>query len=415
MKALNISVIGGGSTYTPELVEGFIVHRETLPVQCLTLMDIDAERLEIVGGLARRMLESCGIEVVLTQDREAAVKDADFVLTQFRVGGLVARANDEHIPLKYGVIGQETTGPGGFAKALRTVPKVLEVARTMAQSAPKAFLINFTNPSGLVTEAILRHSTIRTIGLCNVPINMLHQIAEMLGVEPQRVTLDYLGLNHLSFARTVYLDGEDVTGRVLAWRDSGFDPAWLQAIHMVPNYYLQYYVHHNRAVEEVLRAEETRADHLIKMEQELLTMYRDPALRTKPALLNERGGARYSAAAVSLIRAIANNLKEVHIVNVRNGDALPDLPQDAVVEVPAVVDAHGAIPQTMGRMPPQIRGLIQAVKAYEELTIQAAISGDINTARLALMAHPLVPSWDVACSLLDDLLRANRQYLPQFA
>lgn len=415
MKALNISVIGGGSTYTPELVEGFIVHRETLLVKRLTLMDIDAERLEIVGGLARRMLAGCGIDVMLTQDREAAVKDADFVLTQFRVGGLKARASDEHIPLKYGVIGQETTGPGGFAKALRTVPKVLEIARTMEKSAPKAFLINFTNPSGLVTEAILRHSSIRTIGLCNVPINMLHQVAEMLGVDPQRVTLDYVGLNHLSFARTVYLDGEDVTRRVLSWRDSGFDPGWLQAIRMVPNYYLQYYVHHNRAVEEVLRTEETRADNLIEMERELLTMYRDPVLRTKPALLNERGGARYSTAAVSLIRAIANNLKEVHIVNVRNGDALPDLPPDAVVEVPAVVDAHGAIPQTMGRMPPQIRGLIQAVKAYEELTIQAAITGDVNTARLALMAHPLVPSWDVACALLDDLLRENRPYLPQFA
>jgi 6-phospho-beta-glucosidase len=416
MNPLNIAVIGGGSTYTPELVEGFIVHKDTLPVRRLLLMDTAPERLEIVGGLARRMLEGSGIELVLTGDREAAIEGADFVLTQFRVGGMAARAQDEHIPLKYGVIGQETTGPGGFMKALRTVPQVLDIARTMEQVAPDAFLVNFTNPSGLVTEAITRHTSIRTVGLCNVPINMLYSVAGMLGVDPQRVTLDYVGLNHLSFARTVYLDGKDVTDRVLdaGWGKS-FDPGWLKAIRMVPNYYLHYFVHHNRAIEEVMRAEETRADKLVKVETELLQMYADPNLREKPALLNERGGARYSQAAVSLIRAIANNLKEVHIVNVRNGQSLPDLPEDSVVEVPAVIDAHGATPQVLGHMPPQIRGLIQAVKAYEELTIEAAITGSIETARLALMAHPLVPSWDTACALLDDLLAANRKYLPQFA
>jgi 6-phospho-beta-glucosidase len=416
MKPLNITVIGGGSTYTPELVEGFIIHRDTLPVRKLVLMDISAERLEILGNLTRRMLEGTDIELVVTQNRDEAIEGADFVLTQFRVGGMAARANDEHIPLKYGVIGQETTGPGGFMKALRTVPQVIEVARTMEKVAPDAFLINFTNPSGLVTEAVVQHSPIRTMGLCNVPINMLYQAANTLGVEPERVTLDYVGLNHLSFAQHVYLDGKDVTDRLLdgTWGKHTFDPNWLKAINMVPNYYLRYFVHHNRAVEEVMRAEETRADYLMKVESELLEMYKDPTLREKPALLATRGGARYSQAAVSLIRAIANNAKEVHIVNVRNGRALPDLPENSVVEVPAVIDAHGAAPQYMGYMPPQIRGLIQAVKAYEELTIQTALTGDMNTARLALMAHPLVPSWDTACALLDDLLAANKQYLPQF-
>ncbi len=414
MRDLKITVIGGGSTYTPELVEGFIIHRDTLPVKQLTLMDISPERLEVVGGLAKRMLTGTGIAVVLSGDQQSAIEGADFVLTQFRVGGMAARAQDEHIPLKYGVIGQETTGPGGFAKALRTVPQVLEIARTMERIAPQAFLINFTNPSGLVTEAVVRHTNTRVMGLCNVPINMLHGVAELLGVEPGRVTLDYVGLNHLSFARTVYVDGKDVTDRMLHWHEDEFDPSWLQAIRMVPNYYLRYYVHHNRVLEHTLRAEETRADYLMKVEAELLQMYRDPNLREKPALLNQRGGARYSTAAVSLIRAIANNAKEVHIVNVRNGQSLPDLPPDSVVEVPAVVDAHGAVPQAMGTMPPQIRGLIQAVKAYEELTIQAAITGNRDTARLALMAHPLIPSWDTACALLDDLLAANRQYLPQF-
>lgn len=414
MKELNIVVIGGGSTYTPELIEGFIVHRDTLPVRRLTLMDISNERLEVVGGLAKRMVEGTGIEIVLTNNRDEAIEGTDFVLTQFRVGGMAARANDEHIPLKYGVIGQETTGPGGFAKALRTIPQVLDIARTMERVAPNATLINFTNPSGLVTEAVINHSSIRAMGLCNVPINMLHGVAERLGVAPERVTLDYVGLNHLSFARTVYLDGRDVTEQALNWNNHDFDPEWLKAIRMVPNYYLRYFVHHNRTVDEVLRAEETRADYLMQVEADLLNMYRDPKLRTKPELLSKRGGARYSTAAVSLIRAIANNLKEVHVVNVRNGQSLPDLPESSVVEVPAVVDATGATPLSMGRMPPQIRGLIQAVKAYEELTIQAALTGDVNTARLALMAHPLVPSWDVACALLDDLLAINRDYLPQF-
>jgi 6-phospho-beta-glucosidase len=415
MRELNITVIGGGSTYTPELIEGFIIHRDTLPVKRLTLMDISQERLDVVGGLAQRMLEGTGIEVILTLNREEAIAEADFVLTQFRVGGMASRAKDEHIPLKYGVIGQETTGPGGFAKALRTVPQVLDIAHTMEKVAPKAYLINFTNPSGLVSEAVINHSTIRAMGLCNVPINMLYGVANRLNVDPSRVTLDYVGLNHLSFARHVYLDGQDVTEQAIDWDNHAFDEAWLRAIGMVPNYYLRYYVHHNRTVEEVLRKEETRADYLMQVEADLLKMYRDPNLRSKPALLNERGGARYSQAAVSLIRAIANNAKEVHIVNVRNGQSLPDLPESSVVEVPAVIDATGAVPQTMGRMPAQIRGLIQAVKAYEELTIQAAITGDVTTARLALMAHPLVPSWDTACALLDDILAANRDYLPNFA
>src|SRR5258708_3105301 len=215
MSGLNITVIGGGSTYTPELVEGFVIHQDMLPVKQLTLMDIPPERLEIVGGLTRRMLEGTGIKLVLTGDRDAAIEGADFVLTQFRVGGMTARAQDEHIPLKYGVIGQETTGPGGFTKALRTVPQVLSIAHKMETLAPDAFLVNFTNPSGLVTEAVSRHSKIRVLGLCNVPINMLHSVAEHLGVPPDRATLDYVVLNHLSFPCTFFLDGKHVTDRIL--------------------------------------------------------------------------------------------------------------------------------------------------------------------------------------------------------
>ncbi len=416
MKPLNITVLGGGSTYTPELIEGFIRYQAELPIARITLMDIAPDRLEIVGGLAARMLADSGIELTTTTDRPAALEGADFVVTQMRIGGLAARARDERIPMQHGVLGQETTGPGGFAKALRTVPVMLDVARDMARLAPQAWLVNFTNPSGLITEAILHHTDIKAVGLCNVPINMLLGAAEQLEVPPERITLDYVGINHLSWAR-VWLDGQDVTAQVLTetWADSDVDPVYLRALGMLPNYYLRYYVHPDRVLKEDRAKTQTRAEYLQTIEADLLKRYVDPNLTEKPKLLEERGGAHYSTAAVELVRAIAQNRREVHIVNVRNGQALPDLPADCVVEVPAVVGGSNIRPLTMGHLPPTIRGLLAAVKAYEELTIQAAVTGDPNTAKLALLAHPLVPSWDVAVALWDDIKAAHREYLPQFA
>ncbi|MBN1964762.1 MAG: 6-phospho-beta-glucosidase [Anaerolineae bacterium] len=418
MKPLKIAVIGGGSTYTPELVDGFIRYHDELPVESVYLQDIDRGRLDIVGGLSKRMLDRVGIPIYATTDRAEALDGADFVITQLRVGGMAARALDERIPLKFGVIGQETTGPGGFAKALRTVPVMLEIARDIERLAPQAWLINFTNPSGLITEALLRHSQVRAIGLCNVPINMQRQAAQVLGVAPERIELDYVGLNHLSWARHVWLDGEDVTARLLesggAWGDDQFALSWLKELGMIPNYYLRYYVHRDRVLAEEQSATQTRAEYLQQVEADLLKMYTDPALDEKPALLNERGGAFYSTAAVELIRAIAQDRREVHIVNVRNGEALPDLPPECAVEVPAVIGKSGAHPLTAGRLPATLRGLVAAVKAYEELTIEAAVTGDEGTAQLALLAHPLVPSWDVAVALWQALKTAHRAYLPQF-
>lgn len=417
MKPLKVAVIGGGSTYTPELIDGFARYNVELPVDCIVLHDIDGQRLEIVGGLARRMLQKTGIAVHNTTLLAEALDGADFVITQLRVGGMAARALDERIPLDYGVIGQETTGPGGFAKALRTVPVMLEIAREMARLAPQAWLINFTNPSGLVTEALLRHTGVRVIGLCNVPINMLRHVAEVLNVDPQRVELDYVGLNHLSWARHVWLDGQDVTASLLnesVWDDDNFSRGYLKQLGMIPNYYLRYYAHHDRVLEEERSNGQTRAEYLQQVEADLLKMYADPALCEKPALLNERGGAYYSTAAVELIRAIAQDRREVHIVNVRNGEALPDLPPECAVEVPAVIGKNGAHPLTMGRLPATIRGLTAAVKAYEELTIEAAVTGDEGLAQMALLAHPLVPSWDVAVALWNALKIAHRAYLPQF-
>ncbi|MBI5959354.1 MAG: 6-phospho-beta-glucosidase [Chloroflexi bacterium] len=418
MKPLVITVIGGGSTYTPELVDGFIRYCGELPVASIRLQDTSAERLDIVGGLAKRMVKKVGIPLITTTDRAEALDGADFVITQLRVGGMAARALDERIPLKYGIIGQETTGPGGFAKALRTIPVVLDIARDIVRLAPQAWLINFTNPSGVVTEALLRHTPVKAIGLCNVPINMQRNIANVLNVRPEQVELDYVGLNHLSWARRVWVDGEDVTKTLMQNPEIRgiyhLSDALLEKIGMIPNYYLRYYLEHEQAVQEEQNAEQSRAEYLQKVEADLLEMYQNPALDEKPALLNERGGAFYSTAAVELIRSIAQDRREVHIVNVQNGLALPDLPPESVVEVPAVISKSGPKPLTCGTMPPSIRGLIQAVKAYEELTIEAAVSGSDSTAQLALMSHPLVRSWETAGALWADLKAAHRVYLPQF-
>jgi 6-phospho-beta-glucosidase len=418
VSALTIAVIGGGSTYTPELIEGFIRHFHEMPVAQIRLMDISTERLRIVGDLVQRMLGDLPVQLVRTTDRREAISGADFVITQMRIGGLAARARDEQIPLQHGILGQETTGPGGFAKALRTVPVMLEIARDVARYAPNAWLINFTNPAGLVVEAIQRHTDARAIGLCNVPFNMRMKVAKALEVEPERVELDYFGLNHLSWAR-VLVDGVDRTNDALKldWggRSGQMDGAYLRALGLLPNYYLRYFAHPDRVLNDQLRAEETRAEYLQRVEAELLDLYRDPTLAQKPALLETRGGAYYSTVAVELVRAIAQDRREVHIVNTRNGHSLPDLPEDAVVEVPTVVGASGARPLDMSRMPPAVRALAVTVKAYEELTIEAAVTGDEDTARLALLTHPLVPAWDIACALWDAIKAAHSEYLPQFA
>lgn len=424
-RRLKISVIGGGSTYTPELVEGLIETQSEIGVDTLALMDIDSQRLQVVGGLAARMLRAAdsSIRLQLTGDRRAALEGSDFVIVQIRVGGNAQRVRDERIPVPFGIIGQETTGPGGFAKALRTVPVILEIARDVEALVPRARLIVFTNPTGLITEAVLNHSGIPTIGLCNSPYGMRKAIASDLRVETSRVTLDYIGLNHLSWARRVLLDGHDVTDRVLeraiaAARDPGagspFHAEVLETLRMIPSYYLRYYYHHDEVLAEQRRAGKSRGEVVLEVEQDLLRLYADPSVTTKPAQLEKRGGAHYSTVAVSLISAIANNKNEVHVVDTLNEGAIPDLPDDAVVEVPCVVGEGGASPQPTGALPLAIRGLVQAVKSYEQLTIRAAVEGDRRLALQALWAHPLVPSFSVAEGLLHMILGGNRRYLPQF-
>ena len=417
---VKIAVVGGGSTYTPELVEGFARRHERLPIDELVLLDIDADRLEIVGGLARRMLERLGWggRLVLSGDRNAAIDGADFVLIQLRVGGQAARLTDETIPPSFGVVGQETTGAGGLAKALRTVPLVLELAElTGRRAAPGAWIVDFTNPVGIVTQALIDGGH-RALGLCNVAINIQRNLAEHFGVTPDRVELEHVGLNHLSWERAVRVDGVDRLPELLRG-----DPGWIAehvgmsaelvcALRAVPSYYLRYYYETARVVEEQ-RSGHTRAQDVIDIEARLLDLYRDETLSEKPALLADRGGAFYSEAAAQLIASLHDAAGDLQVVNVRNDGALPDLPASAVVEIPATIDRDGAHPVALAPLAPEMRGLVQAAKAYEELAVAAAISGERRTALRAMIANPLV-GWEVAEPLLDALLDANRPYLPRF-
>ena len=418
---LKIAVVGGGSTYTPELVEGLATRSDRLPVDELVLFDIDHERLEVVGGLAGRMLARAGWggRLQRTGRREEAVDGADFVVVQLRVGGQAMRLVDETLPLEFGCVGQETTGPGGFAKALRTVPVVLELAEeTARRGAPGAWFVDFTNPVGIVTQALLDRGH-RAVGLCNSAIGFQRHFAALLGVEPGQVQLEHVGLNHLTWERAVRVDGRDrlpelleVHGGAIA-ADLGLPVALLQDLGVVPSSYLRYYY----ATAEVLdeqRRRPSRAEEVAGIERGLLELYRDPALDTKPELLERRGGAFYSEAAAALIASLHAGTGDVQVVDVRNDGALPGLPDDAVVEVPARVDAAGAHPLPQAPLAPELLGLVQQAKAYERLAVEAAVTGDRTAARKALLANPLVGDYRVAAPLLEALLAASRPYLPRF-
>jgi len=432
-RGLKIATIGGGSSYTPELVEGFIKRYDELPVKDLYLVDIEEgkEKLEIVGNLAKRMVEKAGVDINihLTLDRREAIKDADFVTTQFRVGLLDARIRDEKIPLRYDVIGQETTGPGGFAKAQRTIPVILDICKDIEELSPNAWLINFTNPSGIITEAVLKYTNVKTIGLCNVPIGMVYGVAEMLDVDVKRVSIDFAGLNHLVWGTHVYLDGDDITeklidsfagGKSMSMKnvpDLPWEAEFIKSLGMFPCPYHRYYYLADKMLEEEKKDAATigtRGEQVKKLERELFELYKDPNLDVKPPQLEKRGGAHYSDAACSLINSIYNDKKDIHVVNVKNNGTILDLPNDVVIETNAVIDKNGAHPINIGHVPTKIRGLMQSVKAYEELTIEAGVTGDYYTALQALTIHPLVPSSTVAKKILDDIIRENIDYLPQY-
>jgi len=418
---VKIAVVGGGSTYTPELIEGFAARGERLPIDELVLLDIDPMRREVVGGLARRMLDRLGWggRLVVTDDLDGALDGAEFVLLQLRVGGQAARLLDETLPPKFGTVGQETTGAGGFAKALRTVPVVLDIAERVRQrSAKDAWIIDFTNPVGIITQALLDEGH-RAIGLCNVAIGLQKHFAEQFGVEPERVELEHVGLNHLSWERSIRVDGIDRLPGLLESDAEGLaemmgvPSSIIRALRAVPSYYLRYYYLFETVVAEQ-RNGQTRAAEVAEIESQLLDAYRDPNLSEKPGLLARRGGAFYSEAAAALIASIHDGRGDVHVVDIRNDGALPDLPDDAVVEIPARIDRDGAHPAPLAPLAPEIGGLVHAAKAYERLAVKAALSGDHGDALRAMLANPLVGRWPMAEQLLDAMLEASRAHLPRF-
>ena len=415
---MKLAVVGGGSTYTPELIDGFARLRDELPVTEIALIDPDLKRLEVVSGMARRMLAHAGhpARVLATSSVEEGVAGARAVLFQLRVGGQAARDVDETLPLRCGCVGQETTGAGGLAKALRTVPIVLDIAEKVRTHAPDAWIVDFTNPVGIVTRALLDAGH-RAIGLCNVAIGFQRRFAEALGVPPSRISLGHVGLNHLTWERAVYLDGEDVLPALLAEHaesladDLALRPALLRRLGVVPSYYLRYFYDHDAVVEEQ-RAKPSRAAEVAAMETRLLEMYADPSVVEKPALLGERGGAYYSEAAVALIASLLGDRPGTHVVNVRNHGTLPFLADEAVIEVPAAVSATGAAPLAVPPVEPLYAGLIAHVSAYETLALEAARRGGADRVRDALLAHPLIGQDATAEELTGLLLEANRAYLP---
>ncbi|PGL72201.1 6-phospho-beta-glucosidase [Bacillus sp. AFS055030] len=434
-KSIKIATIGGGSSYTPELVEGFIKRYNELPLRELWLVDVEEgkEKLEIVGQLAKRMFQKAGlpVEVHLTLDRKEALKDADFVTTQFRVGLLDARAKDERIPLKYGVLGQETNGPGGLFKGLRTIPVILDIVKDMKELCPNAWLVNFTNPAGMVTEAVLRYTDHRkVVGLCNVPIGMEMGIAKLLNVEHSRVRIDFAGLNHMVYGLDVFVDGESVKDQVIELLTNptnssfvkniqgyGWEPEFLRALNALPCPYHNYYYKTREMVEKDIKNAETvgtRAEVVKKLEDDLFELYKDPNLSIKPPQLEKRGGAYYSDAAVRLISSIYNDKGDIQPVNTMNNGSIASMPNDSAVEVSCVITKDGPKPIVMGDLPVAVRGLVQQIKSFERVACQAAVTGDYDLAILALTINPLVASDKVAKEIVDEMLEAHKKYLPQF-
>ncbi|MFJ7588151.1 6-phospho-beta-glucosidase [Streptomyces sp. NPDC097617] len=418
---MKLAVVGGGSTYTPELIDGFARLRDTLPVSELVLIDPAADRLELIGGLARRIFARQGHpgRITTTSDLDAGIAGADAVLLQLRIGGQAARLQDETWPLECGCVGQETTGAGGLAKALRTVPVVLDIAERVRRTNPDAWIIDFTNPVGIVTRALLRAGH-KAVGLCNVAIGLQRKFAALLDLAPADIHLDHVGLNHLTWELGVRRggpDGEDLLAGLLAEHgesvagDLRLPRAVLDRLGVVPSYYLRYFYAHDEVVRE-LGTKPSRAAEVAAMERELLSLYGDPALDEKPALLAKRGGAFYSEAAVDLAASLlGDGGPTVQVVNTYNKGTLPFLPDDAVIEVQARVDGSGPAPLAVPRLDPLFAGLISHVSAYEDLALDAALRGGRERVFKALLAHPLVGQFDLAEGLTDRLLAHNKEHL----
>lgn len=431
---LKIVTIGGGSSYTPELVEGLIKRYDSFPCTQFWLVDIEEgkEKLEIITELAKRQFKKAGLPVQVhsTLDRREALKDADFVTTQLRVGGLEARALDEAIPAKHGVIGQETNGPGGLFKALRTIPVIMDIIKDCEELCPEAWIINFTNPAGIVTQAIHEYTSWkRFIGVCNLPYGMYVEAARLLNADISRIRIDMAGLNHLVFGINAYLDGNNMTKDLLKLYASTSDlgmknivdipwsQAFLDSLGYIPCSYLRYYYQKDemlKAQEEQMKTNTTRAEVVMRLEKDLFEQYKDQNLAIKPKELELRGGAYYSDAACNLMDSIANDKKDIQVVNTPNRGALQGIDPHDVIEVSSLITKDGPTPLTMPILKPGALGIIQQMKAFEKQTALAAVSGQYQDAYLAMVMNPLVQSEQKATLILNEMLEAHKRYLPQF-
>jgi 6-phospho-beta-glucosidase len=425
---LKVAVIGGGSSYTPEIINGFLARIQSFPVEELWLMDISLERLDIVGEFAQRMVKAKGspFKVHLTSDRRKAIQDSQYVITQLRVGGMVARRDDEYLGLRNGLIGQETTGVGGMAKALRSIPVILGVAQDIIETSPDALLVNFTNPAGLNTEALSKYAAeVQSVGVCNVPITTKLLFLKLLGYDQphEQAQLDTIGLNHLSWFRGLTVDGEDLWPQVLEKYTEGrfthppsvvFPPEMVQSTQTIPNSYLQYYYFTKKKLKEQEKWPPSRAEEVMEIEADLLKQYSEPNRTEPPDDLMKRGGAHYSTVATQLLDAHFNDSGAIQILNVPHRGAVPGIPRDWVIEMPCKVNKKGVIPIKADPIPNVFLGLLSSVKTYELLTVEAAVNGDLDAAYQALLAHPLGPSVDKVEEVLHDMLETNRVHLPQF-
>ena len=434
---IKIVTIGGGSSYTPELVEGFIKRYDSLPINELWLVDIEAgrEKLEIVGALAKRMVKKAGIpmNIILSYDRREALKNATFVTTQMRVGRLPARILDERIPLSHGIIGQETNGAGGMFKAFRTIPVILDIVKDMEELCPEAWLINFTNPTGIITEAILQYTNFKkAIGLCNVPVNMIEGFSKMLNADENDVTMEIQGTNNFIFATDVFVKGqsrfeellekyanltEEDTIQMKNFVSLPYSPSFIKGLNAIPCPYHNYYFFTKEQLEEELEQFKTgtvRGEVVYKTEEELFEIYKQEELQEKPEQLSQRGGAKYSDAACNLIQSIYNNTGDIQYVNVKNNGAISDLPQNSAVEIACRITSDGPKPLSTGNLKLPISGYVHMIKSFERMVAEAAVTGDKNLAIAALNLNPLCPSDKIANVVIDELIEAHKDYLPQF-
>lgn len=424
MKEITVAVIGSGSTYCPELVDGFLKAKDSLKLKKISFMDIDERKRTIVGDLCVRMLKNagCDCEVVFTDDLDTSLQGADFVITQIRVGKLPCRHLDESIPKKYDLIGQETTGIGGFFKAQRTIPVIKHICDRIEAICPDAWLINFTNPSGIITEFVLNNTNVKNIGLCNVPIDMIDDVKEITG-EDSKIT--YVGLNHLSWITSIKKDGKELlpgliesgfSPKVMAnIKDDGFSMDCLKTIQAIPSSYLQYYYCREAKLQHQRESDKTRAQVCMDIEEQLLEIYQNKEIVTKPALLDKRGGHKYSLAAVSLVDSIANDKRDVHVVNIKNNGTLPFMADDDIVEIAAVIGSDGATPVPVTEpINDHIIGLMRVVKTYEKYAVEAAITGSDEAALNGLLVHPLVGDWEKAQKCFEEMKEAHKEYLPQY-